>query len=154
MSKHDCEQTKPLRLGLDIGSTTVKIVVLQPEGDDTLVYSMYKRHNSDIKRVLIDSFMELRDEYPNETFKWPSPVAWCFGADWLDVPFVQEVIAGTEAIERRHPGTDVIIELGGEDAKITFLTPTTEQRMNGTCAAEPVLLLTRWPNYCKRMLRD
>ena len=55
-------------------------------------------------------------------------------ADSLDVPFVQEVIAETEAIDKEYPQADVIIELGGEDAKITYLKPTPEQRMNGSCA--------------------
>jgi predicted CoA-substrate-specific enzyme activase len=125
----------PLRLGLDVGSTTIKIVVLNPDCEDELLYSMYKRHNSDIKRVLEESFAEVHAAFPHEHFRMAITGSGGVSvASWLDVPFVQEVIAGTEAIERHYPETDVIIELGGEDAKITFLKPTTEQRMNGTCA--------------------
>ncbi len=126
---------KPLRMGLDIGSTTIKIVVLREDGTDELIHSMYRRHNSDIKRVLEDSFAEVRKVFPTQQFRMSITGSGGVSvADWLDAPFVQEVIAGTEVIERRYPETDVIIELGGEDAKITYLKPTTEQRMNGTCA--------------------
>ncbi|HHX37682.1 MAG TPA: 2-hydroxyacyl-CoA dehydratase [Clostridiaceae bacterium] len=121
-----------MRMGLDIGSTTLKVVVLDGE---EIVFSSYQRHNSDIRRVLLDSFSELKERFDEQLFK--ISVTGSGGvavAEYLNVPFTQEVIAETEVIEHYHPGTDCIIELGGEDAKITFLTPTTEQRMNGTCA--------------------
>lgn len=65
-------------------------------------------------------------------------------ADSLDVPFIQEVIAETEAIDKEYPQADVIIELGGEDAKITYLKPTPEQRMNGSAQVVPARSSTRW----------
>lgn len=121
-----------LALGLDIGSTTVKAVVLDGE---EIVHADYRRHHADVRgevRRLIDSLTEHVGDSPMTvgiTGSGGLQVAQMMGAS-----FVQEVIAATEAIERRHPEADVVIELGGEDAKITYLKPTPEQRMNGTCA--------------------
>ncbi|MCX7711223.1 MAG: 2-hydroxyacyl-CoA dehydratase [Clostridia bacterium] len=123
-----------LRLGLDVGSTTIKIVAL--DDNYNLLFSRYKRHFSDIRNTLIHL---INESY--ETLHTNRPVtAMITGSggmalsEWLDIPFVQEVIAGTRAIERIIPHTDVAIELGGEDAKITFFKGGVEQRMNGICA--------------------
>ena len=122
-----------LRLGFDIGSTTIKGVVL--EADESIVYNSYRRHNSDIRGGIKTILSEIRDQFPDQLFKISLTGSGGVAvAEILDVPFVQEVIAETEVIERYYPATDCIIELGGEDAKITFLKPNTEQRMNGTCA--------------------
>ncbi|MEI8199345.1 MAG: acyl-CoA dehydratase activase-related protein [Eubacteriales bacterium] len=121
-----------LKMGLDIGSTTVKIVLL--DGDKVL-YQQYRRHHSDIRGELIKAFEDLQAEFP--ALRVQLAITGSGGlsvATWLGLEFVQEVIAETVAITRYNPLTDIIIELGGEDAKITYLHPVPEQRMNGTCA--------------------
>ena len=123
---------KPLSLGLDIGSTTVKAVVLDGE---TIVYSDYRRHNADVRREVRRLLEDIERAHPHDSLV--TAVTGSGGlqvAEIMDVQFVQEVIAATEAVERAHPEADVVIELGGEDAKITYLKPRPEQRMNGTCA--------------------
>ena len=108
-----------LRLGFDIGSTTIKGVVL--EADESIVYNSYRRHNSDIRGGIKTILSEIRDQFPDQLFKISLTGSGGVAvAEILDVPFVQEVIAETEVIERYYPATDCIIELGGEDAKITF----------------------------------
>ena len=115
------DRTGALHIGLDIGSTTIKTVVLDGE---EVVYQTYERHHSDIRKALTDSFYVLY-RYFNGTAssKYFTLVITGSGgmkvADRLDVPFIQEVIAQTEFVERYYPETDVIVELGGEDAKIT-----------------------------------
>lgn len=121
-----------LNIGLDIGSTTIKAVVLQ---GDSMIYQRYQRHHSDIHGSLVQMFNELASSFPQAQGR--VAVTGSGGvsvAKNLDLYFVQEVIAETEAVQKYYPGTDVIIELGGEDAKIAFLRPNLEQRMNGTCA--------------------
>jgi len=120
------------RLGLDIGSTTVKLVLL--DGAD-IMFETYRRHNADIAGELARLVDDVAGRFPDHHFS--GAVTGSGGlsvATALGLPFVQEVIAETAAITRFHPETDVIIELGGEDAKITYLHPVLEQRMNGTCA--------------------
>ncbi len=122
----------PCHLGVDLGSTTAKLVVLEGE---TPVFSLYRRHFSDIPGTLLllleeaDSVLAHRDVTISLTgFGGMGP------AEKLSLPFVQEVIACTTAVERRLPEADTVIELGGEDAKITYLRGAVEQRMNGVCA--------------------
>ncbi len=120
-------------IGLDVGSTTVKIVILDEEGKT--VHKKYQRHYSDIKKTLAEVLLEGIEKIKGENAT--AAVTGSGGinaAKWLDIPFVQEVTAGTAAIEKLIPETDVAIELGGEDAKITYLKGGIEQRMNGTCA--------------------
>ncbi len=125
--------TSPLRLGLDIGSTTVKLVVL--DDCDQLLFSEYARHKADIResviRLLENCYRSFGDR---EITLKAAGSAGISIAEWLDIPFVQEVIAGTKAIETYIPQTDVAVELGGEDAKITYFDGSIDQRMNGTCA--------------------
>ncbi|MBP5181303.1 MAG: 2-hydroxyglutaryl-CoA dehydratase, partial [Clostridiales bacterium] len=120
------------RLGLDIGSTTIKIVLLD---GDKIVHKEYRRHHSDIAGLLNQLFEELNDKFPGlDVSVTITGSGGLSVANWLGLKFTQEVMAETEAIKKYHPETDVIIELGGEDAKITYLHPVIEQRMNGTCA--------------------
>ena len=122
-----------LRVGLDVGSTTVKIVILDEK--DNILYSKYQRHYSDIRKTIYDVLTEAFSKY--EACEASVNVTGSGGmlvAKWLDLPFVQEVVASTEAVERLIPETSVVIELGGEDAKIIYLENHVEQRMNGTCA--------------------
>ncbi len=124
--------SRDLRLGLDIGSTTIKIVLLD---DDKILFQQYRRHHSDIRGELVRAFMDVSEEFPDlEARVALTGSGGLSVSEWLDLEFVQEVIAETRAISRYYPQTDVIIELGGEDAKITYLHPIPEQRMNGTCA--------------------
>lgn len=121
------------RLGIDIGSTTVKAVML--DENDTPVFQDYRRHNADVRKELARLIADISTEHPDVDVL--SAITGSGGlsvAHSLDIPFVQEVIAETEATRLRHPDIDVIVELGGEDAKLTYLHPTPEQRMNGTCA--------------------
>ena len=126
------------RLGIDVGSTTVKLVLLDEEGH--ILYSRYERHMSNVfskvKELLSDLNQEahLLDCADEKLFMAITGSGGLSLASLLEVPFEQEVIACSEAVERLIPETDVAIELGGEDAKITFYDQTIEQRMNGTCA--------------------
>ena len=134
-------QLKPLRVGLDIGSTTVKAVVLDQSDSlkDTL-FSDYRRHHANVRATVAGLLVDIHKELV-EVGRGDEPIRLSITgsgglalADNLHVPFIQEVIAETEAIDKEYPQADVIIELGGEDAKITYLKPTPEQRMNGSCA--------------------
>ena len=121
------------QIGLDIGSTTIKCVVLE---DDKIIYTDYKRHYSHIKDNLVEKLNYLLDNQivDNDTPLAISGSAGMGLADGIGVTFVQEVYATRVAANKLIPGTDCIIELGGEDAKILFLTNGMEVRMNGSCA--------------------
>ena len=122
----------PCQLGIDVGSTTVKAVVLD---GNRILFSDYRRHNADVRAELGHLLEDIEDIYPGVVVQ--AAITGSGGlttARAMKIPFVQEVIAGTESTQRLHPEVDVVIELGGEDAKLTYLHPTPEQRMNGTCA--------------------
>lgn len=126
------ERKRILRLGLDIGSTTIKAVILN---EDEIIYQIYQRHHSDVRRSLIEILKGVDRDFPDTSLRIAMTGSGGLSvAQALGQPFIQEVIAETVAITRYEPQTDVIIELGGEDAKITYLHPVPEQRMNGTCA--------------------
>lgn len=122
---------KKYSIGLDVGSTTIKTAVL--DINNTVVFSSYERHFSDIKATLAKVLSGVLNNYDNFSIMVTGSGGISV-SDWLGIPFIQEVIAGVEAIKAIIPETDVAIELGGEDAKITYLTGGIEQRMNGTCA--------------------
>lgn len=124
-----------LHLGLDVGSTTVKIVILDQA--ESILYSKYQRHYSDIKVTIVSMLEEVQYLYPNRTLTLMVTGSGGLSASKiLEANFIQEVIACSQAIEKYLPQCDVAIELGGEDAKITFFDAggTIDQRMNGTCA--------------------
>lgn len=126
-------QHKNLYLGLDIGSTTIKGVVLDESG--TQIFSSYQRHNSHIRPSLKALLERLRDSFPQIPFSIALTGSGAIDLSAsLDLPFIQEVLACNLAISRAIPDADVIVELGGEDAKLTYLTGGLEQRMNETCA--------------------
>ncbi|HKL99328.1 MAG TPA: acyl-CoA dehydratase activase-related protein, partial [Mobilitalea sp.] len=120
-------------LGIDIGSTTVKLVVLGE--NNRLIYSVYQRHYSDMKDTLIKlikgCYEALGDIILSISITGSGGLS---VSGWLKLPFVQEVIACTKAVETFIPEAEVVIELGGEDAKITYLKGGVEQRMNSSCA--------------------
>ncbi len=121
------------RIGLDIGSTTIKCVVL--DENDTVLFDSYRRHFSKISESAGGTLKEIADNFPDEEMLISVSGSAGMGiATDLNLPFVQEVYATRTAVNRRLPGTDVVIELGGEDAKILFLTDGVEVRMNGSCA--------------------
>ncbi|OFI50362.1 2-hydroxyglutaryl-CoA dehydratase [Floricoccus tropicus] len=121
------------KAGIDVGSTTVKVVVF--DQDYNLIFSRYERHFSDVKAATVKVLKELIEEVDDLDLELSITGSGGMGlADVIDVPFIQEVIASTLTIEKFIPQTDVMIELGGEDAKMTFFDGTLEQRMNGTCA--------------------
>lgn len=124
---------KLMHMGLDVGSTTVKLVLL--DSMDNVVYSKYQRHFSDIRKTIFDIVNEACIKYADyDTTVTVTGSGGISVSNWLELPFIQEVVASTKAIENIIPQTDVVIELGGEDAKITFFQGGIEQRMNGTCA--------------------
>ncbi|MBQ7825380.1 MAG: 2-hydroxyglutaryl-CoA dehydratase, partial [Clostridia bacterium] len=123
-----------LRIGLDIGSTTIKCVVLDEH--DTIIYSCYDRHFSLITQKARELLTRIDEDLVHGapvhlSISGSAGMGLALGAH---IPFVQEVYATKVAADLYMPGTDVIIELGGEDAKILFLKGTLEVRMNGSCA--------------------
>ena len=123
---------KIFNVGIDVGSTTVKIVVLDK---DTVVFKKYTRHFSDVKKAVKEVLIEVYEKFGD--IRISTVVTGSGGIDiskYLGLKFVQEVISSTKAIETFNPETDVVIELGGEDAKITYLSGGIDQRMNGICA--------------------
>lgn len=120
-------------VGLDIGSTTVKIAVLDNKGN--IIHKQYERHYSDIRNTVIEIIKNSKEKLKDSSIKINITGSGAIDVSkYLGITFVQEVAASTCAIERYIPNTDVIIELGGEDAKITYLSGNLEQRMNGSCA--------------------
>ena len=121
-----------MKVGLDVGSTTIKCVVL--DDTDNLIYSTYERHYSHILEKSEELLRRVAERYGRTADLAISGSAGMGMAESVGVPFVQEVFATRVAANRLAPGTDCIIELGGEDAKILFLTGGMEVRMNGSCA--------------------
>lgn len=122
-----------MRLGLDIGSTTIKCVVMDDNGN--ILHKSYERHFSHIVEKATGLLAELEEKYENAEFLVSITGSAGMGfANACGVPFVQEVFATRVAARTLTPNADVIIELGGEDAKILFLTNGVEVRMNGSCA--------------------
>ncbi|MGE4463811.1 acyl-CoA dehydratase activase-related protein [Sphaerochaeta sp.] len=122
-----------MRIGLDVGSTTMKCVVL----DETLnvVHTEYRRHYSQISQTAVTMLSVLLDRFSDRPVLLSVSGSAGLGlAQNLNLPFVQEVYATRIAVNHFLPSTDVVVELGGEDAKILFLKQVMEVRMNGTCA--------------------
>ena len=124
---------KVYRLGIDIGSTTVKIALL--DENNQIMFSDYRRHYANIQETLKDIVKVAVEQYGDLTI---APMITGSGglslAKHLNVPFVQEVVSVATALKDYAPQTDVAIELGGEDAKIIYFTGGIDQRMNGICA--------------------
>ena len=134
MRRHILYMSNKYTLGIDIGSTTVKIVIL--DENDTLLFADYQRHFANIQETLAELLTKAYGKLGELTLH---PVITGSGgltlANHLGVPFVQEVIAVSTSLQKIAPQTDVAIELGGEDAKIIYFEGgNIEQRMNGICA--------------------
>ena len=142
--------SKDYTLGIDIGSTTVKIAILDPSCK--IMFADYRRHHADIQGTLRALVQDAHKQLGDITVH---PVITGSGgltlATHLQVPFVQEVVSVSTALERIAPKTDVAIELGGEDAKIIYFeNGSIEQRMNGICAGGTGSFI-RWPAFCRLM---
>lgn len=127
------EREQTWRIGIDAGSKTIKVVVLGADG--SLAYSAYRRHRSNIRDTLHSLLHDLI--WVQGDLRGRVRVTGSAGisvAKMLGLPFVQEVVATTEAVKRTIPDADAVVELGGEDAKVVYLTGGVEQRMNATCA--------------------
>ena len=124
---------KKYLLGIDIGSTTVKIAIL--DENNKLLFSDYERHYANIQETLAQLLKKAKDLLGEITLY---PMITGSGgltlSKHMEIPFVQEVVAVSTALNDYAPQTDVAIELGGEDAKIIYFTGGIEQRMNGICA--------------------
>ena len=122
-----------LHVGLDVGSTTVKIVVMNDKKET--IYKDYQRHYSDTKNTVCNVLEKLNSDFPNSKFTLALTGSGALSVSkFLGVSFIQEVVSCKRAVEKYIPQTDVVIELGGEDAKIIYFDESIEQRMNGTCA--------------------
>ena len=121
------------RLGIDIGSTTVKVAVI--DDNNKILFADYERHYANIQETLASLLKKCKGELgelslrPNITGSGGLTLS-----GYLHIPFVQEVVAVATALQDYAPRTDVAIELGGEDAKIIYFTGGLEERMNGVCA--------------------
>ena len=120
-------------IGLDLGSTTIKCVVMDERGE--ILFSDYRRHMSRISGMCAEMLDRIAEKFGDEemTLSISGSAGMGIATD-LKIPFVQEVYATKVAVEKYYPSTDAVIELGGEDAKILFLTDGLEVRMNGSCA--------------------
>ncbi len=134
---------KTLLVGIDVGSTTVKIAIVEPKDTDKVIYHRYVRHNASQAETVFDILSAAHDHYPDREFR----IAICGSggieiARTLGVFFIQEVVANSIIIKRKHPGVRTAIELGGQDAKLIFFTKeeatgqtiVSDMRMNGSCA--------------------
>ncbi|MBQ4493946.1 MAG: 2-hydroxyglutaryl-CoA dehydratase, partial [Elusimicrobiaceae bacterium] len=122
-----------LNIGIDVGSTTVKVVVINDK--EEILFSTYQRHMSEVRQKIISILQEVQNKFPNYSFRLALTGSGALTLyTKLNLNFVQEVIASGLSIKSKIPQADVIVELGGEDAKLTFLTNGTDLRMNETCA--------------------
>ena len=123
---------KTYNLGIDVGSTTVKTVIIDGE---KIIHKKYERHFSRVREVVASQLTEINELFPDDKFRIAITGSAGLGiAQASGINFVQEVYSSFIAVNKTYPDTDVVIELGGEDAKIIFLTGGVEQRMNGSCA--------------------
>ena len=124
---------KTYQAGIDVGSTTVKLVVLDKNGK--MLFGQYQRHLSHTQRALSDLLRQAREALGECALSLRATGSGAINlAKALGIPFVQEVVAVAQALERVAPQVDVAIELGGEDAKIIYFKGGLEERMNGVCA--------------------
>ena len=119
-------------LGIDVGSTTVKIAVLTEEKE--ILYTSYERHFARVKECVLAQLAVVKEKFGGDFRISITGSAGLGLAERSGVSFVQEVQAAFTAIRKYYPDADAAVELGGEDAKIIFITGGTEQRMNGSCA--------------------
>ena len=133
---------KPLRLGIDVGSTTVKTVILDTT-ENKVIYTRYERHHAEQGRTVQRLLAEIMEQFPNAEFR--AAVCGSGGktiAERIGAYYVQEVVANAAAVRALYPQARTAIELGGQDAKVIFFhydenkqqLITSDMRMNGSCA--------------------
>ena len=128
----DLEISEGTQIGIDIGSTTAKIVVVK---DGQTVFDSYERHFSQVRSKTLELIRRVKDHIVGEKIKVAISGSAGLGlARATGIPFVQEVFATGETVKRLAPDTSVVVELGGEDAKVIFFKGGVDERMNGTCA--------------------
>ncbi len=119
-------------LGIDIGSTTAKLVLMR---DDEIIYQKYQRHRSKVRATTLELLREMREVHDIPSLKTTVSGSAGMGmAEKAGIDFIQEVYATGEVVYKLAPDTGVVIELGGEDAKVIFYKGGVDQRMNGSCA--------------------
>jgi predicted CoA-substrate-specific enzyme activase len=129
VKKKDCS------IGVDVGSTTLKLVITNRE--DEVIYKIYRRHKAQINRVFAEELQAIVNKFPHTDFTLCITGSAGMGlSERTGIPFVQEVVASVEVVNRFYPGTGTLIDLGGEDAKMVFFSPGRQPdiRMNGSCA--------------------
>ena len=120
-------------MGIDVGSTTVKVCVLSEELE--ILYTSYERHFAKVKECVLNQLSVVEQKFGAGDYAVSITGSAGLGlAERSGLNFVQEVQAAFTAIRKYYPDADAAVELGGEDAKIIFITGGTEQRMNGSCA--------------------
>ena len=130
--KQYCSEHAGLLMGLDIGSTTAKIVVVE---DGEILFQKYERHFSQVRQKAVELTQEAERFLKGRTFTASISGSAGLGlAKAAGLPFVQEVFATGQVVEVLEPATDVVVELGGEDAKVIFFRGGMDERMNGSCA--------------------
>lgn len=123
------------RIGIDIGSTTLKIIILNCSNE--IIYKIYRRHKADFNKILTDELSIIQSQFPESIFTVGITGSAGMGiSERTEIPFVQEVVASIEVIKKDFPDTHTMIDLGGEDAKIVFFEEEKQPdiRMNGNCA--------------------
>ena len=126
------DKKNDIALGIDVGSTTVKVAVIK---NGAVAAQMYERHYSKIKDSVLSMLEKLSDTLGNESFSVAISGSAGLGlSEAAEIPFIQEVWSTSTVIKKYAPDTSVVIELGGEDAKIIFFEGGCDERMNGTCA--------------------
>ncbi|MBQ9950266.1 MAG: 2-hydroxyglutaryl-CoA dehydratase, partial [Clostridia bacterium] len=121
-----------LALGIDVGSTTAKIVIMRGE---EIIYNKYERHFSQVRVRILEMLHAAREYLQGESFAVAISGSAGLGlAESASLPFVQEVYAESQIVKRKEPDTNVVVELGGEDAKVIFFGNGVDERMNGSCA--------------------
>lgn len=122
-------------IGIDVGSTTLKIIILDSE--NTILYKAYKRHKANINGAFIEEIENIKSRFPGKQFRMNITGSAGMGiSERTGIPFVQEVVASVEVINKMYPKTHVMIDLGGEDSKMVFFQDGRQPdiRMNGSCA--------------------
>ncbi|MBR2952074.1 MAG: 2-hydroxyacyl-CoA dehydratase [Clostridia bacterium] len=119
-------------IGMDVGSTTAKLVVVE---NGEVVYSRYERHFSLVRQKALSMLGDIKEHLKGKKLRFAISGSAGYGiACAIGIPFVQEVFATSETVRAMAPQTDAVVELGGEDAKVIFFTGGTDERMNGSCA--------------------
>ncbi|MDR1677278.1 MAG: acyl-CoA dehydratase activase-related protein [Deltaproteobacteria bacterium] len=137
-----------IHIGLDVGSTTIKIVVIDNQG--SLLHQSYERHFSEVRKTMIGTIYGAVSKFPGKMATLAVAGSGGISASkLLGAHFIQEVVAGAEAIRKLLPRTDVAIELGGEDAKLTFFDAGIDQRMNETCAGGTGAFIDQMASFLK-----